>query len=451
MFYYKISVNNKIGKFMDSLIYKRPITNTMISFSSMKGKDLFRHGLKNNTMEAFFDISQQINTQHRPESCAHASLVPILNALGVNPNQRWKGIWSWYDERNLKGIPKEMMMKPLNLYQCAEVATKNGLDVQIFHPQVEHNGKNQCETVCKENFKDKYKDHHSHEEPFVIYNSVLEGNEVSLPPKNDYLAKRNILAKNSPRLPEPLFIKTMSPTTFKHTISSQSSASDVFMIINYCRQKLEQTGSGHFSPIGGCSYSETENQVLIQDTAKFKYPFYWIELENLYDSIFEIDKDYNRQRGLLILSKTKDKKAVIEQLDGPSEISGCSLFTTQKLEKELKIILNDWILENGEILKKARSAKNIYEFLENIAPSLINVWIKLLVLNKSYIEKQRVLRTEVPEYNENWSINNEASLIEIKNTCNLKNSYHQFEISRDFYPDDWRLLLDFLVENQRKS
>jgi hypothetical protein len=50
----------------------------------------------------------------------------VLNALEINPESRWKGIWSWYDESNLKGIPPEMAESGLTLYQLAEVASKNG-------------------------------------------------------------------------------------------------------------------------------------------------------------------------------------------------------------------------------------------------------------------------------------------------------------------------------------
>jgi hypothetical protein len=77
-------------------------------------------------MENFFKISEQLNSQSLPQSCAHASLVTVLNALEINPESRWKGIWSWYDESNLKGIPPEMAESGLTLYQLAEVASKNG-------------------------------------------------------------------------------------------------------------------------------------------------------------------------------------------------------------------------------------------------------------------------------------------------------------------------------------
>ena len=98
-----------------SLAYKRKISSQMITFQSKAGQNLFKKGLSNGTMEIYFQISQQMNRQNQPQSCAAASLVPVLNALEINPNSQWKGIWSWYDEFNLKGIPKEQIMEPVDL------------------------------------------------------------------------------------------------------------------------------------------------------------------------------------------------------------------------------------------------------------------------------------------------------------------------------------------------
>lgn len=39
-------------------------------------------------------------------------------------------------------------------------------------------------------------------------------------------------------------------------------------IVSYSRRTLNQTGTGHFSPIGG--YHESKDLVLIMDVARFK-------------------------------------------------------------------------------------------------------------------------------------------------------------------------------------
>lgn len=48
------------------------------------------------------------------------------------------------------------------------------------------------------------------------------------------------------------------------------SNSDMHMVISFSRKSLNQTGDGHFSPIG--CYSQSDEMALVLDTARFKYP-----------------------------------------------------------------------------------------------------------------------------------------------------------------------------------
>ena len=56
-----------------------------------------------------------------------------------------------------------------------------------------------------------------------------------------------------------------------------------------------QTGSGHFSPIGG--YHAGRDMVLILDVARFKYPPHWVPLTLLWDAMSTIDNATGQQRG----------------------------------------------------------------------------------------------------------------------------------------------------------
>ena len=71
------------------------------------------------------------------------------------------------------------------------------------------------------------------------------------------------------------------------------------VIISYSRKEFHQTGDGHFSPIG--AYHRKEDKVLILDTARFKYPPHWIDLEMLYRSMCRLDPEKNLTRGWMIL------------------------------------------------------------------------------------------------------------------------------------------------------
>ena len=45
--------------------------------------------------------------------------------------------------------------------------------------------------------------------------------------------------------------------------------------------------------------------VLIMDTARFKYPPFWVPLRDLWDSMALIDPDTNEPRGYFVISRTE--------------------------------------------------------------------------------------------------------------------------------------------------
>eukprot|EP00980_Cylindrotheca_fusiformis_P010145 scaffold2253_cov119-Cylindrotheca_fusiformis.AAC.20 len=72
------------------------------------------------------------------------------------------------------------------------------------------------------------------------------------------------------------------------------------LVVSYSRKVLSQTGSGHFSPIA--AYDPVSDQVLILDTARFKYGAHWTKLELLYDAMKPVDVATGKSRGYTLLS-----------------------------------------------------------------------------------------------------------------------------------------------------
>lgn len=60
-----------------------------------------------------------------------------------------------------------------------------------------------------------------------------------------------------------------------------------------------QTGTGHFSPIGG--YHAVKDMVLILDVARFKYPPHWVPLSLLWEAMDTIDEATGHRRGYALL------------------------------------------------------------------------------------------------------------------------------------------------------
>ncbi|KAJ3162656.1 hypothetical protein HDU86_003629 [Geranomyces michiganensis] len=98
---------------------------------------------------------------------------------------------------------------------------------------------------------------------------------------------------------------TVTREQFFADLARVSASEDVHMVVSFSRKTLGQTGDGHFSPIG--AYHPAKNQVLICDTARFKYPSYFVDGNLLYDSLGEIDAVTGLPRGYFILTKGEAK------------------------------------------------------------------------------------------------------------------------------------------------
>jgi glutathione gamma-glutamylcysteinyltransferase len=59
-----------------------------------------------------------------------------------------------------------------------------------------------------------------------------------------------------------------------------------------------QTGTGHFSPIGG--YHAGQDMALILDVARFKYPPHWVPLPLLWEAMNTTDEATGLLRGYLL-------------------------------------------------------------------------------------------------------------------------------------------------------
>jgi glutathione gamma-glutamylcysteinyltransferase len=87
----------------------------------------------------------------------------------------------------------------------------------------------------------------------------------------------------------------------EHLLSATTASDGPVLIVNYSRSVVGQTGTGHFSPIAG--FDAATDQVLVLDTARFKYPPHWMPVDLLFAAMQEPDPDTGRPRGWLLLRK----------------------------------------------------------------------------------------------------------------------------------------------------
>lgn len=74
----------------------------------------------------------------------------------------------------------------------------------------------------------------------------------------------------------------------------------LFILLLFC-----QTGTGHFSPIGG--YHVGKDMVLILDVARFKYPPHWVPLTILWDAMNTVVEDTGLHRGYVNTCSVSDR------------------------------------------------------------------------------------------------------------------------------------------------
>jgi hypothetical protein len=74
-------------------IFRPALPPPAIELSTGAGIEIFQRALLHGTARSFFKQVEQLHTQQEPAYCGLASLVTILNALGVDPKRTWKGSW----------------------------------------------------------------------------------------------------------------------------------------------------------------------------------------------------------------------------------------------------------------------------------------------------------------------------------------------------------------------
>jgi glutathione gamma-glutamylcysteinyltransferase len=231
--------------------YKRMLPQTCVAFASRKGKQIFSSAMANGGLKSFFPLIQQFSTQTEPSYCGLSTLVLVLNALAVDPQQHWKGPWRWYEESMLNCCLDLEDVKgsgiTLRDFQC--LAHCQGLSVEL------HYG----EQSTLEDFR----------------SAVQQACMSDTHENNDDVGDDDASTERD----EPL--------------------GDV-LVISYSRKTMGQTGSGHFSPLA--AYDPESDSVLILDTARFKYGAHWAKLSLVYEAMKPIDPHTGKSRGYALIS-----------------------------------------------------------------------------------------------------------------------------------------------------
>ena len=226
--------------------YGRSLPQTLVDYRSSESKTRLCRSLQTGYAVPYLALSSCFNTQAEPAFCGLSTLAIILNSLRIDPQRIWKTIWRWYSEELLGCCRplEDVKLSGITLEEFVCLAECNGAITSLVRP---------CD--CEQEFK-----------KFVqTVERICTGGRV----------KGNMLENLDEENPEE------------------------FMAISFSRKTLGQTGDGHFSPIAALDLDT--NSVLMFDTARFKYPPYWVPIDLLFQSMLAIDKATEKSRGYIVL------------------------------------------------------------------------------------------------------------------------------------------------------
>ncbi len=250
------STSSKVPSF-----HKRQLPVSLTAMASPAGKQLFREALGEGGLESYFPLAEQFVTQSEPSFCSVSTLAMVLNALSFDPKKVWKGSWRWVSEEMLQ------CASPRVCGHSMEKIKTDGLSFMQFESLARcHGVKISSHRVVAEP-----EDHEEEEDP-----------ETAIPCPESIDRFRILVEK----------------------ISTDDQAG-TFIVVNFSRKVLNQTGDGHFSPIGG--YHREKDLVLIMDVARFKYPPYWVPLTQLWEAMAEPDLVSGEPRGYFVISGWNDR------------------------------------------------------------------------------------------------------------------------------------------------
>lgn len=231
-------------------VYKRILPASLTAMSSAEGRAYLLESLTKQTAESYWSLMEQFVNQSDPAFCGVTTLLMVLNAMGIDPNVRWRGGWRFFgsEEVLLDGCclsAERIRRVGITLEEFRLLARCRGLSVQLRRPH------------------DSDSDESSH-----------------LPSKS---------------------LEVFSLEDFRADIRRTLTTVDCksLLVVSFSRAHLGQTGDGHFSPVA--AYHEESDKVLILDVARFKYAPYWVSVEDLYHSTQPKDTTTKRSRGWFVL------------------------------------------------------------------------------------------------------------------------------------------------------
>jgi hypothetical protein len=131
-------------------------------------------------------------------------------------------------------------------------------------------------------------------------------------PQTDAVIDRHLIARQGLTLSQLAKLLETYPVTvevyygsdlgleqFRQILALQLAQPRQYLLVNYLRASIGQEIGGHISPLA--AYNATQDQVLILDVARYKYPPVWVSVQALWQAMRTMDPVSGKSRGFLIM------------------------------------------------------------------------------------------------------------------------------------------------------
>mmetsp|Transcript_25437 Transcript_25437/g.75928 ORF Transcript_25437/g.75928 Transcript_25437/m.75928 type:complete len:427 (-) Transcript_25437:76-1356(-) len=151
-----------------------------------------------------------------------------------------------------------------------------------------------------------------------------------------------------------------SLASFEAQVASVSSRpGGQFLVVSYSRKAVDQSGDGHYSPIG--AYHRGRSLALVLDTARFKYPPHWLPIAKLWEAMQRQNKETGRSRGYVVLAR--------------ADVCGRGLFALKATVQPWRT-LDEWVVHDlpARIAAMEATAENeVWAFARSLPPAVASL------------------------------------------------------------------------------
>jgi glutathione gamma-glutamylcysteinyltransferase len=282
------------------------------ALDSVEGtRRLLRAMMTNDTAAAqqYIRLTQHAVNQSDPAYCGITTAVIVLNTFGCDTIFRWKGGWRYWHENVLLQHCPCLLATPVepghdhdhdpdhNLHLSQQIQS-TGITMDEFHRIMT------CQNVTSV-MKRPHDNNDDNDDPSTAATS--SGSSIT---NIDTGADSDDDGRHQRRHDLDDFRRDVMAVCCCSTSSSDDSDEghhnhNAVLVVNFARSLLGQTGDGHFSPLG--AYDRVTDSVLVIDVARFKYPYYWATLSQLYQAMIPSDLVTGLSRGWFRLSVHEKK------------------------------------------------------------------------------------------------------------------------------------------------